>query len=103
MLIQRDLIGPVTPLPEPVPIARLVHGDPVNPGSQAGLTTKPMNRLEDAKKDFLREVERFLAIAEQISSQLHHRPLMLGNELRGRTFIARGATLDERRFAIADI
>src|SRR5262249_28619705 len=32
--VERDLIGPVAPTPETVPIAGLVDGDAVNPGAQ---------------------------------------------------------------------
>ena len=103
MLIQRYLIRAMAPLPEPVAVARLVHGDAVDPGPQTGLTAEPMNRPEDAKEDFLGQVERFFPVAQQIAGQLDDRPLVLGDELGGRTFIARGTTLHERRLAIADV
>jgi hypothetical protein len=51
-----------------------------------------MNRPENAKENFLGQVERLFAIAQQIAGQLDHCPLVFGNELGGRPLVARGTT-----------
>jgi hypothetical protein len=63
VLIERDLIGTVAAPPEAVPVARLIDGDPVDPGAKGRLTPETGNGPEDPEKDLLREVEGFLAIA----------------------------------------
>ena len=66
------------------------------------MTAEPMNRAEDAKEDFLREVERFVAVAQQVHRQLHDHALVFRHQLGTRRLIAFGAPLHERGFAIAD-
>ena len=101
--IERDLIGAVTPAPEPVAVARLIDGDAVDPGAQARLAAEAADGAEDAQEDLLREVERLVAVAQQVDRQLHDHPLMLGDELGAGRFVARCAPLHERRFAAADL
>ena len=60
------LIGAVPPPPEAMAVARLVDGDPVDPGAEARLAAEPVNGAEDAQEDFLGQVERFVAVAEQV-------------------------------------
>ena len=103
VLIERHLIGPVAPAPEPVAVARLVDGDAVDPGAQARLAAEPVDGAEDAQEDFLRQVERFVAIAEQVHRQLDDHPLVLGHELGAGRLVAGGAALDQRGFAAADV
>ena len=103
VLVERHLIGAVAPAPESVPVARLVHRDAVDPGAQARLAAETVNGAEDAEEDFLGEVERFVAVAEQVHRQLDHHPLVLGDELGARRFVAGGAPLHQRRFAAADV
>ena len=62
-----------------------------------------MNRPEDAKEDFLGQVERLFPIAQQIAGQLDDCPLVLGDQLGGRPLVARGTTQHQRRLAIADV
>ena len=101
VLIERHLIRAVTPPPEPVPVARLVDGDAVDPGAEARLAAESVNGAEDAEEDFLRQVQRFVAIAEQVHGQLDDHPLVLGHELGAGRFLAGGAALDERRLTAA--
>ena len=103
VLIERHLIGAVAPPPEAVPVARLVDGDAVDPGAEARLAAEPVDGAEDAQEDFLRQVERFVAIAEQVHRQLDDHALVLGDELGAGRFVAGGAALDERRLAAADV
>ena len=103
VLIERHLIGAMAAPPEPVAVARLVHGDAVDPGAQARLAAEPVNRAEDAEEDFLGEVERFVAIAEQVHRELDDHPLVLGDQLGAGRFVAGGAALHERRLAAADV
>ena len=65
VLIERHLIGAMAPPPEAVAVARLVDGDPVDPGAQARLAAEAVDGAEDAQEDFLRQVERFVAIASR--------------------------------------
>ena len=53
VLIERDLIRAVAPAPEPMTVARLVHGDPVDPRAEARLPAEAVNGPEDAEEDFL--------------------------------------------------
>ena len=101
--VERHLIGAVTPPPETMAVARLVDGDAVNPGAQRRLPAEPGNGAKHAEEDFLRQVERFVAVAEQIDRQLDDHPLVLGDEFGKRRLVAGRATLDERRFAAADL
>ena len=101
--IERDLVGPVAPAPEAVAVARLVDGNAIDPGPQARLAAEAMDGAEDAEEDFLREVERFVAVAEQVHRQLDDHPLVLGHQLGAGGLVAGGAPLHERRFATADV
>ena len=62
-----------------------------------------MNGAEDAKEDFLGEVERFVAVAQQIDRQLDDHALVLGDQLGAGRFVAGCAPLHERRLATVDI
>ena len=95
VLIQRHLIRPVASPPEPVPVARLVDGDAVDPGAEARLAAESMNGAENAKEDFLRQVQRFVVMAEQVHGQLHDHPLVLGHELRTGRFLTGRTALDD--------
>ena len=58
---------------------------------------------EYPQEDFLREVERFVRVAEEIHRELHDHALVLGDQIGARRFIAGGAALHERGFAAADV
>src|SRR5262245_47122898 len=64
VLVERDLLASMPAPPPPQPVARLVDDDAVNPGLEAGLTAKSIERAEDPEEDFLRQVERFVVVAE---------------------------------------
>jgi hypothetical protein len=62
-----------------------------------------VNGAEDAEEDFLLQVEGLVAIAKQVHRKLINHPFMTRHELgTGRRF-ARGAALDQRRFAVSDL
>ena len=92
----------MAPPPEAVPVARLVDGDPVDPGAKGGLAPETGNRPKYPQKDFLRQVEGFFAIAQQVDGQLNDHPLVLGDELGTGGLFAHCAPLHERRFADAN-
>jgi hypothetical protein len=102
VLIERNLIGAVTPTPEAVAVPCLIDGDAVDPGAKARLSAEAPDRPEDAQKDLLREVQGFFPVAKQVDCKLDDHPLMLGDELGAGRFLARCAPLHERRFADAD-
>jgi hypothetical protein len=60
------------------------------------------DRPEHPEKDLLREVERFLAIAQQVDRQLDDHPLMFGDELGTGGLFAHCTPLHQRRFADAN-
>ena len=93
----------MTPLPEPMAVARLVDGNAINPGPQTGLPSEPVNRPENAKEHFLREIERLFPVSQKVARQLNNGSLVFCHQLGRRTFIARGTALHERRLAIADV
>ena len=103
VLIERHLIRAVAPAPEAVAVARLVHGDPVNPGAEARLAAESVDGAEDPQEDFLRQVERLVAIAQQVHRQLNDHPLVLFHKLRARGLLVCRAALHERRLAPADV
>ena len=103
MVLERNLIGaPATP-PEPMPVASLVDGDPVNPRPEARLAAEAMNRAKHAQEHFLGHVERFVAVVEQVDGQLHDHPLVLADELRAGDLVPGCTPLHERRFALTDV
>ena len=89
----------MTASPPPLPVPHLIDDDAVDPGAEGGLAAETRNGPEDAQKNFLRQVERFVAIAQQVQRLRVDHPLVGGYQLGARGFVARGATLDERRFA----
>ena len=103
VLIERHLIGAMTPAPETVTVSRLVHRDPVDPRAEARLASEAMHGSKDAKEDFLGEVEGFVAIAQQVHRELDHHPLVFADEFGAGQFVAGGTALHKRRFAAADI
>ena len=103
VLVERHLVGPVAPAPEPVAIARLVHGNAIDPGSQTGLTSKAVNGAEDAEEDFLGEVEGFVAVAKQVDRELHDHALVFGNQVGAGDLVAVRASLHERRLPTIDV
>ena len=103
VLIERHLVGAVTAAPEPVPVARLVHRDAVDPGAEARLTAEPVDGAEHPEEDFLGQVERFVAIAQQVHRQLDDHPLVLGHQLGAGRLLPGGTPLHERRLAAADV
>ena len=94
MRVEGHLVGPMTPPPEAVSVARLVDGDPIDPGAKRGLPAEAVNGAEDAKEHFLGKVERFVAVAQQVQGQLEHHALVLLHELSTGLLIARGAALN---------
>ncbi len=101
--VERHLIVAMATPPEPVPVARLVDRDAVNPRAKARLPPEPVNRAEHTQEDFLRQVERLVAIAQQVHGELDDHPLMLSDELRARHLVVQCAPLHERGFADADV
>ena len=53
VLIERDLIGLVTPPPPALAIARLIDDDPVDPGAEGRLAAERRERPEDPQEYFL--------------------------------------------------
>ena len=101
--VERHLVVAMTAAPEPMTVARLVDGDAIYPRAKAGLPAEAMDCAEDTKEDFLREVERFVAVAEQIDRQLHDHPLVFSDEFGAGRLIPRCTPLHQRGFADADI
>ena len=62
-----------------------------------------MDGAEDAQEDFLREVEGFVVVVEEVQRELVDHPLVFGHQLGAGVLVARGAPLNERRFPAADV
>jgi tetratricopeptide (TPR) repeat protein len=62
-----------------------------------------MDGPEDAKEDFLGQVEGLIAVAQQVDRELHHHTLVFGHQLRAGHLVARCTPLHQRRFANADV
>jgi hypothetical protein len=103
MLIERHLIRPMAAAPEPVTVPGLIDGNPINPGAKTGLAPEPVNRGKDAQEDFLRQIERLLAIAEQVGGELDDHALMLRHQFGAGGFVADCAALHQRRLAAIDV
>src|SRR4029078_13350123 len=94
--IERHLVRAVTPTPEAMAVPGLIDGNAVDPRPQAGVAAETMDGAEDAKEDVLREVERLVAVAEQVDGQLNDHPLVLaqqfgkGSVFPGRTALHKG-------------
>jgi hypothetical protein len=58
---------------------------------------------ENAEKDFLRQVQRFVAVAEQVHGQLDHHPLVFRDQIRAGHLVACCAALHKRRLTAADL
>ena len=103
VLVERDLARPVTPPPPALPVARLVDDDAVDPGAEGGLAAEAGERAEDPQEDLLRQVERFVPVAEQVQGQRVDHPLVDGDELGAGRLVARVAARDERGFVAVDL
>ena len=103
VLIERHLVGLVPPPPPALAVARLVDGDPVDPGLERRLAAEIVDGAEDAEEDFLGEVEGLVAVAQQVQGELVNHPLVTGHELGAGRGVTRRAALDERRLAVSDL
>jgi hypothetical protein len=103
VLVERDLLRAVPAPPPPLPVARLVDDNAVDPGAKGRLPPEPGKGAEHAEEHFLRQVERLVVIGEQVQGELVHHTLMLGDELRAGVLVAGGAALYQRRLAPADL
>ena len=59
------------------------------------MAAEAMDRSEHAQEDLLRQIERFVAIAQKIDGQLHHHPLMLADQFGARALVTRCTSLHE--------
>ena len=62
-----------------------------------------MQRAEDPQEDFLRQVERFFAVAQEVGREAQHQAVVLEDEGRMGRLVAGQAALDERSFAAGDL
>src|SRR5215212_1320594 len=99
VLVERHLIGPCPPAPPALAVTDLIDDYAENPGTKRRLTAKAVQRPEHAKKDFLRQVERFFPIAKQVRGEAQHEPMMFQHERRVRLFVTRKTTLNQAGFA----
>src|SRR5436853_6383513 len=102
VLVERNLIGPRAPPPPSLAVSCLIHDDAEDPGAERRLAAKPMKRAKDSKKNFLRKVERFFAVAEQVRRKAEHEPVVLEHQGGVGGLVARQAPLDESGFGAGD-
>ncbi len=62
-----------------------------------------MDRAENPEEDLLRQVQRLIAVAEQVHRELNHHALMVANELRAGHLIPGCTPLHKRGFAATDV
>ena len=103
VLVERYLIRAVAAPPETVPIACLVHRDPVDPCAKARLAAEPVDSAEYPEEDVLRQVERLVTVTQEVHRQLDDHPLVLGDQLGTGRLLSRRAALHERRLPAADV
>ena len=101
--IERDLIRPVPPPPEPMPVASLINGNAIDPGAKGGSAAKPAKRAENAQEDLLRQIERFVPIPKEVDGQLNHHALVFSHQLGKGAFVASSTALDERGLAPSEL
>ncbi len=94
MLIERHLIGLVAAPPPTLAIAGLVDADPVDPGLERGLAAELVDGAEDAEKDFLGQVEGFVAVAQEVQGELVDHSFVAGYQLGAGRGLTRRAALD---------
>jgi hypothetical protein len=94
VLIERYLVGLVAPPPPSLAVAGLVDDDAVNPGLESGLAPEIVNGAEDAEEDFLREIHRLVAVAQQVQGELIDHPFVPGHEFGAGCRVPRRAALD---------
>lgn len=95
VLVERHLRRTLAPAPPPLTIAGLIDHDSENPGSERGLTAKPVERPENPHEHFLGQIERLLAIAKQMSGESENKMVVLKDQLGAGSFIARDASLNQ--------
>src|SRR5574341_2419380 len=98
MRFERNLITSVPSAPPTLPIPRLIYGNAVNPRPQRGLTTEAMQRSKDSQEDFLRQIEGFVAISEQMAGQPEYHAMVLRNKECTCILVARDTALHEQAF-----
>src|SRR4029453_13970920 len=102
MLVERDLLRAMAAAPPALTVARLIDHDAVDPGAQGGLAAEALDRPEDTKEHFLRQVERLVVVRQEVQRELVDHPLMLGDQLGAGILVAGRTALDERRLTPAD-
>src|SRR5688572_1655260 len=79
VLIQGHLVGLVPPPPPTLAVARLIDDDAVDPRFERGLSAEVMDGAEDTEEDFLGEIQRFVAVAQQVEGELIDHPFVTGD------------------------
>ena len=74
----------------------MIHHDAIDPGAQRGLPTEVVQPAKHAQEDFLREVEGFLRLPQQLKRQLVHHALVIGHKPRAGCLVSRGTLLHKR-------
>ena len=67
------------------------------------MAAEDVDGAEHAQEDFLRQVERFVVVVEEVQRQLIDHPLVLAHQFGAGILVARGAALDQRRFPATDV
>ena len=62
-----------------------------------------MNGAEHAEEHFLGEIQRLVAVAEEVHREMDHHPLVFGHQVGAGRFFPDGTPLDERGLATVDV
>src|SRR5262249_15128524 len=95
VLVERDLIRPRAPAPPPLAIAGLVHDGAEDPGPERRLPAEPVERSENAKEHFLREIEGVLPVPQQVGRQAQDQTVVLEDQRRVSGLITGQTALDQ--------
>src|SRR5688500_5052034 len=99
VIVQGYLVVPVAAVPPADPVLGLIDRDAINPGPQRRLSAEAGKGAEDPQEDFLREVERLVAVAQEVEGQRVDHALVRGDQLRAGGFVTGGAARDQGGFA----
>src|SRR5262245_52311957 len=103
VIVERHLICTSPSPPPALPVARLIDDDAIDPGPQCRLSPEAREGAEHSQEYLLRQVERVVAVAEQVNGQTVDHPLMSGNEFCASVFVASGTATDEGGFLAIDV
>ena len=103
VLVERNLARAMTAPPPPLTVPGLIDDDAIDPGAEGGLPAETGQRPEDAQEYFLRKVQRFVGVSQQVQCQRVDHPLVRVDEVGAGGFVTGRAAFDEGGFRRVDV